>query len=281
VVPVNCLHVTTHVDCNQDLLTYVTVASPNQLYPYVIDYGTYPKQPGDLWKKGKIAHKLCDLYPDIQREDIASLMYASVMDFSQIIANTAYVREDGLTLQNRYVGFDTKWQGEHIVRAIRESPVRAFLHACQGLSYDEKKKPMMEETSLDRDLHYHCYTGISTDRTVPVLKIDVNSLKTLVHRGFIARPGTIGSIKLFLPESPGQHYWFAQQLCNEDPDIRINTKEGRIVTCWEQIANQENEGLDNLVGAIALLFKTGCSLKLKLESQATDMSDYINQQANY
>lgn len=280
-VPVNCLHVATHVDCNQDIFTYVTVASPTSFYPYIIDYGTYPKQPGALWKKGKILNRLCDIYPDIQREDVASLMYAAVIDLSQIIANTSYPREDGLTLQNRYVGFDTRWMGDHIVRAIRESPTRSFLHACQGATYDEKKKPMMEEASLDRDLHYLCYTGISTDRTVPMLKMDINSIKTLIHRGFISRPGTVGSAKLFLPENTSDHHPYALQLNAENPEVRVNVKDQRVVTVWSHDNIHDNEYFDNTVGAYALLFKMGCSLKIKIETGVTDMKDYINQKSNW
>ena len=280
-VPVNCMHIATHVDCNQDLFTYMTIASPQGFYPYIIDYGTYPKQPGTVWKKRKILYKLSDLYPDIQKEDIASLMYAATMDLSQIIAKTNYEREDGLSLQNRYVGFDTKWMGDHVVRAIRESPMRSFLHACQGASYDEKTRPMMEQSALDRDLHYLCYTGISTDRSVPLLKIDTNSIKTLVHRAFIARPGTIGSGQLFLPENPSDHHLIALQISSENPEVRVNTKDERAVTVWTEDESQDNEGLDNAVGAFALLFKIGCSLKIKSDVSITDIKDYISQKANY
>lgn len=280
-VPVNCLYIATHVDCNQDILTYVTVASPTTFYPYIIDYGTYPKQPGEVWKKGKILNKLSDVYPDIQKEDVASLMYAGVMDLSQLIANTSYEREDGLSLQNRYIGFDTRWQGDHIVRAIRESPTRAFLHACQGASYDEKKKPMMEESALDRDLHYLCYTSTSTDRSVPMLKFDTNSIKTLVHRSFIARPGTVGSAKLFLPERQSVHHLYALHVIAEEPEIRVNVKDQRVVTVWTHNETGDNEFFDNTVGAFALLFKMGVSLKVKIDTGITDMKDYINQKTNW
>lgn len=280
-VPVNCLHIATHVDCNQDIFTYVTVASPTTFYPYIIDYGTYPPQPGEIWRKGKILNRLCDVYTDIQREDVGSLMYAAVMDLSQIIAKTNYEREDGMNFQNRYVGFDTRWQSEHIVRAIRESPMRSFIHACQGLNYDEKKKPMMEEASLDRDLHFHCYTGMSSDRTVPVLKMDTNSIKTLIHRAFIARPGTIGSAKLYLPERQGLHQLYAMHLIAENPIVKVNVKDSRVVTIWEPQEHQDNEFLDNTVGAFALLFKIGCSLKVKSETSSMDIKDYLNQKSNW
>jgi Phage terminase large subunit (GpA) len=279
-VPVNCLHVVTHVDCNEEFFSYVTIASPQQLYPYIIDYGTYPPQPGDIWKKGKLGNTLAKMYPDIQKEDVSSLLYTGLQDFAKMIANQQYEREDGVMLQNRYIGVDTKWQTDTLVRAIRESSVRAFLLPTQGLFYGHKDKLMMEQSSLDRDLHYLCYTGPSTDRTISMLKIDVNSIKSLVHKGFISRPGTIGSFKLFLPENTSSHQLYTYHLISEDPTQEINSKENRIVTEWHHQKGKDNEWFDNTVGCTALLFKIGCTLKMKSEIKTMNMQEYINLQKN-
>jgi len=277
-VPVQCTHIVTHIDCNQDILTYMTVASPTQLYPYIIDYGTYPKQKTDTWKKDKVQTKLCDLYPDIPREDVATLLYVAVSDLSEVLAKEQYEREDTNNLLNRFIGIDTRWHVDTLVRAIRESSVRPFLLPTQGLFYGEKDKPMMEQTNLDHDLHYHCYTGVSTDRTVSMLKIDVNSLKTLVHRGFIARHGTIGSIKWFIPETISGHLLAAQHIVSEDPEQKVNMKANRIITEWHHDGYRDNEFFDNLVGCVAILFKLGCTLKLKKEIKTMNMQEYMNQQ---
>jgi phage terminase large subunit GpA-like protein len=276
-VPAQCKVLVTHVDCNADFLSYMTVASDNQLMPYVIDYGTYPPQPGVLFKKGKILRKLSDLYQDIEREDFAGMMYQAVRDFSEILGNTIYVREDSHELTHRYIAFDTMWQTDHVLRAIRECRHRTITLGTQGVFYGVKDRPMMENTSGDRQMHYHCYTTPSQDRVIDLLKIDTNSMKTLVHRGFIARSGAIGTYKVFIPENPGDHQLFAEHLCAEEVHQMVNQKEQRIVNEWVNTHNHDNEFLDNLVGCTALLFKAGCTLKSSKEIKRFNIQQYVRQ----
>jgi hypothetical protein len=114
---------------------------------------------------------------------------------------------------------------------------------------------------------------------VDLLKIDANSIKTLVHRGFIARSGSIGTYKLFIPENPGDHQLLAEHLCVEDPTTKTNVKENRIVVEWtKDRENFDNEFFDNFVGGTALLIKAGCTLKARKEIKRLDMGSFINSQ---
>ena len=275
-VPAQCKVLVTHVDCNADFLSYMTVASDTQLMPYVVDYGTYPPQPGVIFRKGKIQRKLCDIYQDIEREDFAGMMYQAVRDFSEILGNTIYVREDGHEMLHRYIAFDTMWQTDHVLRAIRECRHRTITVGTQGVFYGVKDRPMMENTSGDRQMHYHCFTTPSQDRIVDLLKIDTNSMKTHVHRGFIARSGVIGTYKLFIPENPGDHQLMAEHLCAEDVTQLVNQKEQRIVNEWVNTASHDNEFLDNIVGCTALLFKAGCTLKTTKEIKRFNIQQYVS-----
>ena len=278
-VPAHCKHLVTHVDCNGDLLTYLTMASDIELRPYIVDYGTYPPQPGVIWKKGKIIKKLEHIYPDIQREDFGSMMYQAVKDFGEILANTLYKREDGHELVHRYIGFDTMWQTDDILRAIRESRHRSMMLGTQGLFYGVKDKPMMEQVHGDRTMHFHCFSTPSVDRVVELLKIDINAIKTLVHRGWITRSGSIGSNKLFIPENLGDHQLYADHLTSESPETKTNVKENRIVVEWTKDDKvHDNEYFDNTVGATALLIKAGCTLKARKETKKLDMNAYIQSQ---
>jgi hypothetical protein len=278
-VPAHCKYLVTHVDCNADILTYLTMASDQELRPYVVDYGTYPPQPGVIWKKGKIIKKLESLYPDIEREDFGNMMYAAIRDFGEILANTIYKREDGHELLHRYIAFDTMWQTDDILRAIRESRHRSLLLGTQGLFYGVKDRPMMEQVHGDRTMHFHCFSTPSTDRVVELLKIDTNAIKTLVHRGYISRSGTIGTLKLFIPENPGDHQQYADHLCSESPETKTNVKENRIVVEWTKDDKMhDNEYFDNTVGAMALLIKAGCTLKARKEVKKLDMNTYIQSQ---
>jgi hypothetical protein len=210
------------------------------------------------------------------------LFYRAINDLAPLIVNTKYRREDGVDLQNRLIGFDARYETDDIIRAIRESSVSAFLIAVQGLFYGHKDIPMMEmKGNADRDLHYHCYTSPSTDKTVSVLRVDTNHIKTLVHRGFNTPPGDLGSYRLYKPEVYGELNLIAHHCNAEFPTLMMNPKEERFVIEWEQYRDRDNEFFDNIVGGTALLFKLGVTLRKIRAKTTTDISDYINQQGNY
>jgi hypothetical protein len=278
-VPKECKHIVTHVDMNDEILSYVTLASGDLFQPIIIDYGTYPPQPTTTWKKGSLINPLQKLYPDIPRGSIGTLFYRAILDFSKIVVNTLYEREDGVQLQNRWVGFDAKYQTDDILRGIRESDVRAFLIATQGLFFGHKGKPIMElPANAERELHYHCYTSPSTDRTVSVLRIDTNYIKTLIHRGFLLSPGNVGTFRLFKPLQAWDHQLIAQHCVAEFPTQMVNIKEERVVVEWEQFKDRDNEYFDNIVHGVALLFKCGCSLKKDSTIKIMDIQDWIDKQ---
>lgn len=279
VVPVEGKYVVTHVDCNQEILTYMTMASDTALRPVVIDYGTFPPQPGAIWKKKDLAMPLYKYYPDIQREDIAEQIYCAVKDLSSILARTKYIREDGIEMMHRWIAFDTNWQTDHVLRAIRECEYRSLVLATTGLFFGVKDRPMMETPiKTQEERHFHCYTTTASDNVTFSLRLDTNSLKTLVHRGFLAKPGTIGSIRLFLPEGKTDHKLLTEQLCAEDPEQKINVKDNRVVTEWHHTHKHvNNEALDNIVGCLGLLFKCGCTLNNTKEIKRLNMAQYLGQ----
>ena len=278
-VPADCKYIVTHVDCNQEILTYMTVASDTTLRPFILDYGTFPPQPGDTWKKKDLVNPLYRYYSDLPREDIATQLYQAVIDLSTALGNTKYEREDGAELMHRYIGFDINWQLDTVLRAIRECNYRSFVVGTQGLFYGVKDRPMMEQGGSDREMHFHCFTTPSADRVVPVLKMDTNNLKTLAHRGFLTNPGTIGSIKLFPPENSGAHNLLTEHLISENPEQKINIKDNRVVVEWSKISGAfDNEYLDNLVGCLALLFKCGCTLRTTKEIKRINMASYLRQE---
>jgi hypothetical protein len=250
--------------------------------PYIVDFGTYPPQPTSVWKKKDLAVTLNHLYPDIPRGNIGALFYRAIIDFSKILVNTNYPREDGVSLQNRLIGFDAKYETDDVIRAVRESDVRAFLIPVQGLYFGHKDRPLMELTSsTDREIHYHCYTSPSSDKTVPILRTDVNHLKTLTHRGFLTTPGDMGSIRLYKQTEYGELNLLAQHCNAEYPTQHVNVKEERVVLEWEQYRDRDNEYFDNIVGCLAMLFKLGVTRRQKRDKGTTNIQDYLDGQANY
>lgn len=279
VLPPEDLHIVTHVDVNQEILSYVTMSCGPTFRPTVIDYGTWPKQETNVWKKKNIYTTLSRLYPDYRPEDISGRLYQAVQDLIEYLAPTYYERTDGARFGHRYIGIDCNWEQETVIRAIRESKHAPICVGMQGIAYTERDKPLMEmESTADRQIHFHCYTTVSSERSIEVVRMDTNNIKTMVHRGFLKKGNQIGAIRLFQPTDDSYHMLYAEHITNERGRYRTDEKSGRTVMVWDRVTeNNDNEYLDNTVGCIALLIKTGVSLRQnKGGSKAvTDIYDYM------
>lgn len=283
-IPVSDNRIVTHIDCNQDLLTYMTCSSSKTLRASIIEYGTFPPQPGVSWKKGKIVRKISDIYPHINKEDVRTLLYTALKEFVPKILEKIYIREDSSEMMHNLVGIDSRWEGDTVARVVRESNQRPLLTTVQGISLMARDKPMAEMTSSgEREYHYLCYSAMSSDRTVPVLRNDVNSLKTLVHKGFITAPGSIGSIQMYKPQYPGEHQMLVEHIISEKTRKDHYNKENRTIDVWEQVSNRDNEYFDNLVGCMGLLFKLGTDLIDRRDQGgiSIDMQEYMRQQKKH
>jgi len=277
-VPLRVKDIVTHIDCNQDLLTYLTIGSDATFTPHIIDYGIFPPQPSDFWSKSSIHYTLASYFSNVPKGDVSTLIYQGASELIKLLGNNRYVREDNFELTNRLIGIDVNWEGESVYRAIRESPHRNIVVATQGLFYGVKDKPLMEQSDTSRDLHFHCYTAPGSDKVTPCLRMDVNNIKTLVHRSFIAAKGTIGSSTIFLPEEGLNHMLYNQHLQAEDPTQLVNEKDERVVVEWHNKRDNDNEYFDNTVGGFALLFKLGRSLqKMIPKTSFTDINDWFQQ----
>lgn len=277
-IPAGHLHIVTHVDCNKDFLSYVTATSGLMMEPQIIDYGVFPPQDTDNWTKRNIVHTFARRYRDIDREDTRMMIYTALKEFIPLLAKRVYQREDNATFSHRLIGVDINYELDSVVKAMRESEHRSMLIGTQGISYKAKDKPMAETKAHDRELHYHCYSTLTGDKTMPLLRIDTNFIKTFIHKGFIAKPGTPGSYKLFQPEYPDQHLIYATHLISEEARRDHYDKEDRTLDIWLQDKGKDNEFFDNTVGVSALLFRLGCHLKSNTTKKAMNMQDYMEAQ---
>jgi hypothetical protein len=276
--PVESKFITTHIDLNREVLTYVTVASPKEFRPMIIDYGTWPDQKGMTWRKRDIVYSLKKQYPDIPEEH--ERRYQGVRDLINYIGNKTYLRDDNLVMQNNLIMVDMRYSIDEVQRAIRDSNFRNITCCYAGQGISAKTKQFMDRHyTKESEKHFHCATVPTDDRTLTVLYTDVNYFKTSFHKGIKTRPDICGSVSLFEHERPGGHMLFAKQCLVEVPEEDYNEKENLRVLIWSNPKDEDNEAFDNIVGCQAGLFKLGCEIRMKREKKGTyNMQDYINSQ---
>lgn len=276
--PVEVKYITTHVDINKDILTYATIASPQDYRPMCIDKGTWPEQSGMTWKKGSIVQSIARHYSDIPEEH--EQRYYAIRDLINKLGAQTYARDDGLVMQNMLISIDMGYSIDEVQRAIRDSNYRNITCCYRGQGILAKHKPFMERHyGPATESHFHCATVPSRDRTLTVLYADVNHFKTMFHKGIKTRPDINNSFSFFTPEISSEMLLTAKHCIAETPEDDYHEPEDRHVTIWKNLKDDDNEYFDNCVGAIANLFKLGCEISTRQKPvKKLSISDHINRQ---
>lgn len=270
--------VTTHIDINKRILTYATVSSPEVFRPTIIDYGTWPKQPGENWEKANVIQSLPRAYPDLQEE--TEWIYQGLYDLLTYLHKSIYFREDGAEMTNKLISIDQRYLGDTVQRVVREHEARPICCTYSGVGIKAKMKPFMNRHyGPDCQVHFHCATIPTFDKTLPLLQSDVNFFKTAVHRGIKAKDGSLSSLNLYKPTGTDNHLLLAKHFLSETPTEDTAIDEGRTIVIWSE-ARGDNEWFDNTVGCFANLMKLGCKMsEKKARSRSTySIQDYIDKQ---
>ena len=265
---VNQSLIVTHIDPNQDYITYLTCASTaHNLNPEIIDYGVYPHMEGRFGKR-KASRTLGHIYPHIP--EVKDRVFKGVQDLLKILGDRVYRREDGITMGHNLILCDTGYQTQQIYKACRESVHANIIKGCQGESYKAKDKGIADKKYSDAcTKYYHCVLVPNPDRTLMVLTVDNNFMKTQVHAAWAREPGTTGALSLFLPEYETQHALVGEHCNAELPMWDEDPRTLKKLIIWQQLSHQDNEYFDNLVGCFAGFSMLGCSFEVQATTQPT------------
>lgn len=284
VCPLKTKHVITHIDVHKDVLIYMTAASPEIIEPSIINYSSYPEQLGLTFSKKKLGPRLTlqyqNLDPRFEQSNIVT--FAAVMDLVNQIAQQTYQREDGVIFKNSLILVDSRYEPEEIYKVCRESVFRNILVPTSGMYIDVTDKTIDERNfQAGADKYHQCVEIPNRDRTLRVLHIDTNYMKTEVHKGWKTRTGLPGAITLWKPDHTNQHLTIGEH-CNAEIPVKQEdeeTKRTRII--WKEKSHQaDNDYFDNLVAILAGFSKLGCKFRqeAKPPSAPLDMQEWMRQQ---
>lgn len=267
--PVEAKFVVTHIDVNKDVLTYATAVSPKDWRPMIVDYGTFPEQPGVSWKKRDVVEKISRRYPDVPEEHERA--YLAIKELINKLGDRTFYRDDGLEMTHNLILVDMGYLGNEVQRAIRDSKYRNITMCAKGQGIGAKRKQFMERNYQNHaEKHWHCATVPTFDRTLTVLYIDVNYFKTQLHRGFKTRLGLGGSISLFDPDRTGEHLLYGRHCLAETAIDDHYEEEDRHIIIWSNDRDEDNEFFDNTVGCMAGFFKLGCEIRSGRKEKPSD-----------
>ena len=288
-IPQKTTKIVAHIDINKDFFSYVILTSPRILQPHIIDYGTYPKQPG-LFSKRNVIVPLATLYP--HNKDFRDILYAATKELIDILATRVFIREDGAELTLDAIGVDINYEEGYVGRAIKESHHRPIVIPCSGTFVGADDDLLHEKVKADViDVYENCFRRPNRDHTLDFLNFDTNYFKTELHRGFNMQEGVKGSLTMFgkeidgTPCDPERHRVIGDHCNAERPERELGKKTKRHRIVWKEKMHQpDNEYLDNIANCYALLASLGVKLQIdpsspeKKAEKEIDMNDFMRNQ---
>jgi len=276
-------NIVTHIDVNQPFLTYMTVSSPNELQPSILDYGSLPEYQV-VQEKRKAVQTLSTYQAHKTGQDnllLEDVIYLSVKQLLMKLAARRYKREDGIEFGTDIFLVDSRWMQNEVFRAIRDSGV-PNCYAMQNQSFKAKDKPLNQKSYSEGSTMYnHCVLLPTKDRMLR-LTTDNNYFKTQAHILFSREAETVGSATWFQEEYPNQHYLPALHFNSETPLKDTDPKSGYTITIWDEgTGDIDNEFEDNFCGCLAALAMRNVDFtydpKRKLGNKQS-VTDYIKSQ---
>ena len=256
VVPNEAEKLVVDVDVQGEYLYYTILAGSTKFDAFVIEKAAFPDQKRKYFSKNKLFHKFSDRYKGTNEE---GRIYRGILEFLAWIFGREFNRHgDGARIPIDVLGIDTQWNSDIVQRAIRDfGDPRVFAYSGYGIGPTRapmdtwKKKP-----GDQKGVHWHLRAA---EAGVRRFVSDVNFWKSFVEQHLLIPIGQEGSLSLYKVKTPKDHALYADHIKAEVGSFVVDEGSGRRVRVWKQIPGQDNEGLDTLAGACALLSYAGAS----------------------
>lgn len=262
-VPMSCEKVIGFVDVQGGLLYYAICAFSYDFTCYVVDYGSYPKQPVEYFTLADASRKYTDL-DETSGESFNVALTFALKELTNDICGRIYFREDGAEMTLDRCLIDSGWGKSALIiyQFIRESQNRSVLLASKGVGITADKKPYNEYKKGLGDVvgDFWIIPNVKKKRTAKIIEYDTNFVKTMVRSCILMKDGAAGGFSLFGEKGDVEpHRMFAEQICAEyaTPTMGRN----RRVDVWKCQPNRDNHFFDCVVGCYVGASERGLKLE--------------------
>lgn len=257
-VPLVCDRVTAFVDVQQDILFYVVAAWSPEFTGSVIDYGTEPDQRRHYFHLGDLTQRLRDKHAGA---NIDGALLAGLRDLLSRLLNTAWHREDGVSLRIGRALVDAGYKNHLVYQVCREAEFSAACLPSYGRAIGPQQKPITAYEKKPGDqIGLNWMVTRAVKRASRHVLYDTNWWKSFIFDRFGVSPGEHGEMTLYGTD-PQSHHLLAEHLTAEYPTQLESKAHGRTVTVWDAYPGRANHWLDGLVGSAVAASISGAKLK--------------------
>lgn len=242
--PTGAEHLTAFVDVHDSLLFWCVAGWSGDFSGWVVDYGTFPKQPKRHFVMRKANPDLSGVAGGAGRE---GAILAGLTGMVEPLLDRAWVREDGTTMRITRCLVDAGYVPDTVYAFCRRSKHAAILMPSRGMGVTARSRPMTEyQQKPGERFGWNWLVTRTTHRRVQYVRFDSNHWKSFVHSRLAVALGDTGSLSLYGRDA-GHHRLFAEHLTAEAP--KRESSNGRTVDEWAMRPGlSENHWLDCLVG---------------------------------
>jgi phage terminase large subunit GpA-like protein len=238
-IPPTCPFVVAYIDTHDKALYWLVTAFEQNFTPYVIDYGTWPEQPGREFTLANLQRPLSRHYP---KHTTRAAVYAGMEELVSTLLARRYQKGSHSTALDVVLA-DTGYLAE-LWQQLKTKFDRLTL--TKGVGIKAGSRPMAEWLRRPGEVTGdHWIRSPAARREHPVTQIDTNHWKTIAMDAVAAAPGEPGALTIF-GDTRTVH---AQLAAHWDAELSVETEGfGRKVTEWKQKPNRDNHWLDCTVG---------------------------------
>lgn len=258
-VPLDTAYLTAFIDVHDKLLYYALVAWRLDFTGRLIDYGTWPEQPGRYFSLAGAKRSMADLHPDYSRE---GYVRAGVNALLRALFERPLYKESGEVKPIDRLMIDANW-GETtdlVYSCCRLSPYSDRITPSHGRFVGANSRPFAEYRKLPGDRVGNHWRSPAPDsrRVIRHVVFDANFWKSFL-RSRLSVPVGDPSALSFWGDRPGAHKLLGEHLAAEIP-VHVDNGSRRLDEWRQKPGAPDNHWLDCLVGNCVAASVCGCSL---------------------
>lgn len=258
--PRECEYVTAFIDVHQTLLYYVVTAWASDFTGFVIDYGTWPKQPTNSFTLANAPNTFERAFPGMPLE---SQIFEALSKLVTEIGDCHWIRADGAKIPVGQIVIDANWgQSTKTVKRVCQVHKHSnILLPWHGKGIRASAAPMMNWPKVDGERRGQGWL-LRPDKEATKLRHiigDTYFWKSFVAARFSVKAPAKQSLSLW-GNDPRKHELFANH-CAAEYSARVTAESGRVVDEWMTKPNHDNHLWDCLVGSAVAASICGASLE--------------------
>ncbi|HUX16267.1 MAG TPA: terminase gpA endonuclease subunit, partial [Phycisphaerae bacterium] len=265
-VPMDCSHVSAYIDMHDEILYWAVCAwNPATFGGQVIDYGTFPEQPGRWFVQARPPRPMSSLFGRLGK---AGAIAAGLEQLATRLMKTEFGRHAAGGQVTRFqverLLVDARYpRHEPIIARVKRKMGSPVLMLAKGIGLTAEHKPFAAYSRKPGETlgHHWRIPNVRGTREFPFVAVDTNYWKSFVHRSLAIGAGEPGALTLFgAPSQFSEHEPFAEHLAaSEYPTETMSRRWGNVVNVWKtRVGKPDNHWFDCVVGCAVGAAMLGC-----------------------